>query len=170
MKTAIIYKSLSGNTKLIAEAIKEVLKSDAVYIGEPKNDINADLCFVGSWTDKGMCCAEISDYLKTLENKRIAYFGTAGFGGSEEYYHSLFERVKSLCPASSEMNEYFFCQGKMPMAVRSRYVSMMREHPDDKRLEAAVKNFDLASEHPNEADLKAAQDWAVNVCDKIRNG
>lgn len=163
MKAAIIYKSISGNTKLIAEAINEALKDDVVYIGEPKEDIIADLYFVGSWTDKGTCCAEIGNYLKKLKGKNIAYFGTAGFGGSEEYYNSLFERVKSICPASSEVNKYFFCQGKMPMNVRNRYAAMMKEHPDDEKLKISIKNFDLALEHPNEADLKAAQDWALNV-------
>lgn len=167
MKIAIIYKSVSGNTKLVAEAIKEALIDDAVYIGEPRKDIDADIYFVGSWTDKGMCCTEISDYLKTLEGKKIAYFGTAGFGGSPEYYQSLFERVRNICPASNEMDEYFFCQGKMPMAVRNRYVSMLKEHPDDKKLEVNIENFDLALSHPDEADIKAIKVWAVNVCGKF---
>lgn len=169
MNVAIIYKSVSGNTRLVAEAIKEALKDDTVYIGPPEDNVDAELYFIGSWTDKGMCCDEIGDYIKTLENKKIAYFGTAGFGGSEEYYHSLFERVKSICPSSDEMKEYFICQGKMPMSVRSRYEAMMKEHPDDKRLEVSIKNFDLASEHPNEADFKAAGEWALNVCDKVKN-
>lgn len=163
MKIAIVYKSVTGNTKLIAEAINEALKDDVVYIGEPKDNINADLYFVGSWTDKGICCAEIGDYLKTLADKKIAYFGTAGFGGSEEYYRSLFERVKSICPSSKEMKEYFFCHGKMPMSVRNRYVSMIKEHPNDKNLEVSIKNFDVALAHPNEEDFKAAQNWALSV-------
>lgn len=164
MKIAIVYKSISGNTKLIADAIKDALKDYVVYIGEPKKDICADFYFVGSWTDKGMCSAEISDYLKTLKNKKIAYFGTAGFGGSSEYYQSLFERIKKICPSSNEMKDYFFCQGKMPMSVRNRYISMMKVHPNNKNLEISVQNFDLALEHPNKEDLKAAQDWAFYVC------
>lgn len=37
MKIAIVYKSITGNTKLLAEAIKEeVPKADIVYFGEPK--------------------------------------------------------------------------------------------------------------------------------------
>lgn len=163
MKTAVIYKSVSGNTKAIAEAIGEALKETVVYIGEPKENIEADFYFVGSWTDKGMCCTEIGEYLKTLHNKKIAYFGTAGFGGSEEYYHSLFERVRNICPAANEMKEYFFCQGKMPMAVRSRYVSMLQEHPDDKKLAVSIENFDKALSHPNDTDLKDAGDWAIRV-------
>lgn len=40
MKIAIVYKSITGNTKLLAEAIKEeVPKADIVYFGEPKKDI-----------------------------------------------------------------------------------------------------------------------------------
>lgn len=164
MKAAIIYKSVSGNTKLLAEAIREVLKEQVVYFGEPDDDIKADIYFIGSWTDKGKCCAEIESYIKTLNDKKIAYFGTAGFGGSEEYYHALFERVQSIAAPSNEMKEYFFCQGKMPMHVRDRYVSMMKEYPEDKKLEVSIQNFDNALHHPDEEDLKAVQNWAVHVC------
>lgn len=37
-----------------------------------------------------------------MEHKKIAYFGTAGFGGSKEYYQVLFERIKSIVPPSNE--------------------------------------------------------------------
>ena len=168
MKVAIIYKSNTGNTKLIAEAINFALKENIVYIGEPKDGIDADVYFIGSWTDKGMCCVQIADYIKTLENKEIAYFGTAGFGGSEDYYHSLFERVKKICPGSNNLNEYFFCQGKMPMGVRSKYVSMLQEHPDDKKLEVSIKNFDDALNHPDETDLNDASEWATKVINNIQ--
>lgn len=164
MKTAIVYKSISGNTRLLAEAICDALKENVVYIGEPKEGIEADFYFVGSWTDKGSCCPEIADFMKTLDHKKAAYFGTAGFGGSEEYYHSLFERVKKLCPASCDMTESFFCQGKMPMSVRSRYVSMLQEHPDDKKLEVSIHNFDAGLTHPDETDLQKAGEWALAVC------
>lgn len=167
MKVAIIYKSNTGNTKLIAEAINKALKENVVYVGEPEEGIEADFYFVGSWTDKGMCCTEIADYIKTLDNKEIAYFGTAGFGGSEDYYHSLFGRVKNICPDSNNLNEYFFCQGKMPMSVRSRYVSMLQEHPDDKKLEVNIKNFNDALNHPDETDLNAASEWATKVINNI---
>ncbi|MDO5402484.1 MAG: flavodoxin family protein [Eubacteriales bacterium] len=163
MKIAIIYKSITGNTRLLAEAINEALHENVVYIGEPKERIAADFYFIGSWTDKGMCCTEIADFMKTLDNKRIAYFGTAGFGGSKEYYQSLFDRVKKLCQFTSSMEDYFFCQGKMPMNVRNRYVSMLHEHPEDKKLEVSIKNFDEALKHPDEADIRNVKDWAIKV-------
>ena len=86
MKIAIIYKSLTGNTKMLADKIQEkVSKEDIIYVGEPKDNIDADLYFIGSWTDKGMCSKEIAEFLKKLENKKIAYFGTAGFGGDIKF-------------------------------------------------------------------------------------
>lgn len=159
MKVAIVYKSLTGNTKLIAQTIKEALKEKVIYCGEPKEHLDADFYFVGSWTDKGMCCEEIADFLKNAENKKIAYFGTAGFGGSQEYYQALFERIKGIVPSSNEMLGSFYCQGKMPMSVRERYVSMIKEHPDDKKLEVNIKNFDEALKHPDSKDLEMVKMW-----------
>ena len=44
MKIAIVYSSNTGNTKIIAEAIKEELSNeDIVYFGKPENNIEADI-------------------------------------------------------------------------------------------------------------------------------
>lgn len=161
MKIAIIYKSLSGNTKLIAEAIQEELKEkEIVCIGSPAEYIDADFIFLGSWTDKGMCCKEIADFCQKLNNKQIAYFGTAGFGGSEEYYKSLYNRVKEIIPSDNTVADYFFCQGKMPMAIRDRYVNLITEHPDDTNIKVSIENFDKALSHPDTADLENVKLWA----------
>ena len=56
MKIAIVYSSNTGNTKIIAEAIKEELSNeDIVYFGKTENNIEADIYIVGSWTDRGKC-------------------------------------------------------------------------------------------------------------------
>ena len=48
MNIAIVYKSVTGNTKIIADKIKEKLGDNVKYFGEPKEDIEAELYFVGS--------------------------------------------------------------------------------------------------------------------------
>lgn len=160
MKIAIIYKSITGNTKNIAEAIKSVIKKEElVYFGEPTDNINADLYIVGSWTDKGMCTKEIAEYLQKLNNTKIAYFGTAGFGGSTEYYQKLFDRIKANINDSNEILGAFFCQGKMPISVRERYVQMIQQHPDDKNLQVSIQNFDDALTHPDSNDIDNAKKW-----------
>lgn len=160
MKIAIIYKSLTGNTKTVAEAIRDELKAeDIVCFGEPQENVDADFYIVGSWTDKGMCAKEITEFLRGLTNKKIAYFGTAGFGGSPEYYEKIYHRVTESVDESNEICGYFFCQGKMPMSVRARYVQMVQEHPEDKKMQVSLENFDKALSHPDEQDLQDVKNW-----------
>ena len=164
MKAAIIYKSLTGNTKMIAEAIASVIEeSQLVYIGEPTEGIDADIYFIGSWIDKGNCTKEVAAYLAGLEAKKIALFATAGFGGSMEYYDTLAERIKNQIPESNEVVGQFFCQGKMPMSVRDRYVAMMQANPEDKNMEVNIRNFDEALSHPDTADVEAVKNWASEM-------
>ena len=163
MNIAIVYKSVTGNTKIIADKIKEKLGDNVKYFGEPKEGIEAELYFVGSWTDKGMCCKEIENFMKSLENKQIIYFGTAGFGESKEYYEMLFNRIKEIIPESNKIISYFFCQGKMPIAVKERYEKMIKENPSDKKIKLILENFDKALEHPNEEDFKELSNWSDNL-------
>ena len=168
MKIAIVYKSFSGNTKIVAEAIREALKDhNVIYFGEPEHAADADLYIIGSWTDKGMCAKEISGFVQKLRGKKIAYFGTAGFGGSEEYYRTLYQRVCALIDGSNELPGYFFCQGKMPMGVRDRYVKMLQEHPEDKKLQVSIENFDQALSHPDEKDLSDAKAWITDLISRL---
>lgn len=160
MKIAIIYKSMTRNTKQLADAIEQVLpKEQIIYKGEPNTFIEADVYIVGSWTDKGMCDKAIATFLKRLKNKSIAYFGTAGFGGASAYYDALFDRVNTNIDKSNTILGYFFCQGKMPMTIRNRYVAMIKEHPDDQKLQVSLENFDQALSHPDKKDLNDIQNW-----------
>lgn len=167
MKIAIVYKSVTGNTQKIAEVIKNEIKlNDIVYFGEPQENINADIYFIGSWTYKGMCCKEIGNFLKTLENKKIAYFGTAGFGGDTKYYNTIFSRIENNISKTNIILGYFFCQGKMPINVRERYVSLIKENPNDKNLEVSIENFDKAILHPDEKDIDNVKDWVNKMLTK----
>ena len=132
MKISIIYSSITGNTKLIASAIKGALSDkNIVYFGPVGNDLpEADIYIIGSWTDKGNGSKEVINLLKTMKNKKIAYFGTAGYKKDKEYYATLFSRVKDNIDSSNEILGYFYCQGKMPIAVRERYVNLLKENPD----------------------------------------
>ena len=164
MKIAIVFSSNTGNTEYLAQGIKEVVqKNDLVYFGKFQEGIDADLYFVGSWTDKGCCSEEIKSLLSSLKNKKIAYFGTCGFGGSSEYYASLYQRAKNQIDASNVILGHFFCPGKMPEAIKDRYVKLLQEHPEDKKLQVSLKNFEEVKTRPNTEDLNKAQSWAKEM-------
>ena len=168
MKIAIVYSSNTGNTKIIAEAIKEELSNeDIVYFGKPENNIEADIYIVGSWTDKGCCSEEIKSLLSSLKNKKIAYFQTAGFGGSQAYFKRLLDTVMKLIDSSNEFLGSYFCQGRMPDSVKNRYLMMLEKNPNDERILASLDNFEKAKSHPDFDDLKRIKEWAHSMIDTL---
>ena len=165
MKIAIIYSSRTGNTKILAESIKEELKKEnIVYFGNTIDELpEADVYIIGSWTNKGNATNDIIELLKKMKYKKIAYFGTAGYGESEEYYKNLFEKVRVNIDSSNKILGYFYCQGKMPIEVRNRYEKMINENPKDEKLHLLIENFDKALTHPNEKDINNLKTWIKNI-------
>ena len=140
----VVYNSLTGNTKLLADTIKSVL---------PNNN-NDDIVFVGFWTDKGNADAKTIEYLKLLRNKKVFLFGTCGFGGSEAYFDRILTNVKSNVDSSNEIIGEYMCQGKMPSSVRERYLKMKESDNCPPNIDALIDNFDKALSHPDEKDLE----------------
>lgn len=168
MKIAIVFSSKTGNTECIAKAIKDVVKQDdLVYFGEFQENIDADLYFIGSWTDKGCCSEDIKKFLSGLTDKKIAYFQTAGFGGSKPYFKRLLDNVMKLIDSSNEVLGSYFCQGKMPQSVKDRYLMMLEKNPDDVRVQESLENFEKAKSHPDFEDLKQVKEWAASILSKV---
>ena len=80
-------------------------------------------------------------------------FGTAGFGGSAEYFEQIAHRVETLLPAGVTVLGHHLCQGRMPMTVRQRYAAM----EDSPRRTQMLENFDAALSHPDAEDLRQLQ-------------
>ena len=135
----VVYNSLTGNTKMLADTIKSEL---------PANN-NDDIVFVGFWTDKGNADSKTLEYLKGLKDKKIFLFGTCGFGGSVAYFERILTNVKNNIDDSNQIIGEYMCQGKMPSSVRERYLKMK----DVPNIDALIDNFDSALSHPDKEDL-----------------
>lgn len=150
MSYSIVYSSRTGNTALLAQAIREALPAeDCLYFGAPDaRALEADTIYVGFWTDKGTCDETIANFLQSVNGQKIFLFGTAGFGGAPAYFAQILDRVQQNLKDADVVGSYM-CQGKMPEAVRSRYLAM-EESP---RRTAMLENFDQALSHPDTQDL-----------------
>lgn len=169
MKTAIVYSSKSGNTRSVAEIIKNKI-GKTEYFGAPSNDaLISELIFVGFWTDKGKCSKETEEFLHNLHGKTVALFGTAGFGGDKLYFNRILSGVKAEIPSDNEILEGFMCQGRMPLTVRERYEKMLQKDPGNIRLAALIKNFDNALAHPDKNDFEDACKWAESIVQTSSN-
>ena len=168
MKIAIVYATSTGNTAQVAQAIKEACEGhEIVAFGPAPQDVDrAELVFAGSWTDKGTCAEEMKEFLHSLYGKRVALFGTAGFGISQTYFGTLAQRFQEEVPKGNQVLGSFFCTGKMPPVVRERYEAQLKADPNNGKLETMLKAYDLALDHPNGEDLEQAKAFAAEMLEK----
>lgn len=153
---AILYSSKTGNTQKLAETIHAALgEENCAYIGNGAGvSVQAKRLYIGFWTDKGTADAETFELLKTLKNKEIFLFGTAGFGGDVSYFDKILTAVKANIDESNTMIGAYMCQGKMPMTVRARYEKMKQEANAMPNVDMLIENFDKALTHPDADDLQ----------------
>ena len=152
---AILFSSVTGNTKKLADVIRETLPEETCddFGGIENQEPTADMLYIGFWTDKGNADQATIRLLKKLKNKKVFLFGTAGFGGSEAYFSQILGRVKQSLDASNTVVGEYMCQGRMPQTVRERYVKMKEQPEHMKNLDALIENFDRALSHPDAEDL-----------------
>ena len=152
---SIVFSSRTGNTKMLADALREVLPEEARdYFGPCGPEIpQSETLYVGFWTDRGNADEAALALLKALRNRQIFLFGTAVFGGDEAYFRTVLARVRQSVDGSNTVVGTFMCQGKMPQSVKARY-EKMREQPNHAdNLDALIENFDRALSHPDADDL-----------------
>jgi flavodoxin len=159
MKYAVVYESATGNTKMLADEIINILgDAECVYFGTVEENIRnmtkeADIVFIGFWTDKGECSVGAAQYMETLRDRDVFLFGTAGFGGSPQYFSQILRRVSGCLPEGNTLAGTYMCQGKMPQSVRKRYEAMQEKNPQDEKVKMMIENYDRAQTHPDEEDL-----------------
>ena len=153
----IVCESLTGNTAMLAEAIRSHLQEAGieVYTPEQADPDRSDIFFVGSWTDKGDCAAKTAAFLEKLDSKKVFLFGTCGFGRSEAYYDTVYHRFADHIKSTNQIIGHYICQGKMPGAVLQRYQAMKAANPDCSRWDECIENFEQALSHPNRQDLES---------------
>ena len=80
----------------------------------------------------------------------------------EAYYRKVLDRVRQSVDESNTIVGTYMCQGKMPQAVKERYLRMkqMPEHPEN--LDALIRSFDCALSHPDAEDLEALKNTVRN--------
>lgn len=114
MDVMVVYSSQTGNTRKIANAIFAAIPGDSKDIQNVKEyqGKDANLFFVGFWTDKGDCDARIAGLLSGLHEKRVALFGTCGMGADESYYDQIAARGEKVAACGQHLSGLFFLPGE----------------------------------------------------------
>lgn len=149
MKYAVVYSSVTNNTKRLAETIKEQVGAE--YCGKLSDEVlAADVVFVGFWATKHSCGADVQAFMQKLSNKKVFLFGTAGYNDTQEYFEEILDNAKAHIPASNEIIGTYMCQGKVTEAMKTRIKEVMPE-----KYEIMKDKLASSVNHPNQADLDA---------------
>lgn len=161
MKNAIIYSSLTGNTKKIGEACFSICDSSWEFldINTPINLDDYDKISVGCWIDKGTADKKSLELISKLKKKNVSFFVTLGAYPDSNHAIESLERIRiELEKGENKIHSSFICQG----AVDEKLITWMKKLPSDHPHSPnpdRIKRWEIASQHPNEEDFKNAKEW-----------
>lgn len=159
MKSLVVYSSLTGNTKMVAEAIAEELgkNTTVVAIEEQPDTVGYDLVAVGFWVDRGTADKKTADYLKTLKNTKVALFATLGANPKSDHAKKSLDNAAALLSETNTVVGSFICQGKVdPKLIEQMNKMFPAGHPHGMNAERKARHEE-ASKHPNGEDLLNAK-------------
>ena len=125
MSAIILYSSLTGNTKSVAEAMASVMPegTPCMPVKEaPANLADYDTVFVGFWVDRGTANKEAAKLIETLNNKHVVFFATLGMYADSDHARESIEKASTLLPNKESLVDGFVCQGKIdPTVIEMMY-------------------------------------------------
>lgn len=168
MKTLVVYSSLTGNTKMVAEAVAAAAATKALFPVEESPAVDSyDLVAVGFWVDRGTADTKAAAYLALLRGKKIALFATLGADPHSEHAKKSLANAAGLLDGSNTLVGTFICQGKVDPALIARMAKHFPAgHPHGTNEERRARHA-AASTHPDAQDLLAAKNAFAEIRAKL---
>jgi len=156
MKSLIVYSSRTGNTKSVAEAIKEILPEPCTIanVEEVPSVEDYDFIAIGYWVDKGMPDQKAKAFMEKIKGKKVGLFGTLGAYANSDHADDCRARAEKLMEGN-EVLGHFLCQGRIDPKVLEMMEKMASDHhPMTEERKARIEE---AKKHPDETDFSNAK-------------
>lgn len=170
-KWAVIYSSVTGNTKQIAEAIakeaEHVAEScDLFRVQDAPADVSGyEVVFLGYWLRLGAPDPQMLQYLPHVTGTKVCLFQTHGTAPTSEHAITSFARAGYLLGPDCEILGTYGCRGKINPALFKRRTDL---GPDDPHSGPdSVKRWQLAATHPDTQDLDDAAYFVQGMAKKL---
>ena len=171
MKALVVYSTLTGNTKKVAEAVVKGLPEGTVIadVKDSPDPSPYDLVVVGFWVDKGKADAATIRYLETLKDKKTAVFFTLGAYPDSPHADSCAKETEELMAKNGNVTlGHYRCQGKVDPNLLEKMKKMLPPgHPHVEETPERKARLEEAAKHPNEEDLRKAEEFAKGLLAKI---
>jgi flavodoxin len=171
----IVYSSKTGNTRRLAQGIRQGLAGDGeqelrlAAVEENPDPAGADWILVGFWADRGTADQKALEYLKTLEGRRVGFFGTLGAYPESKHAEDIRQKVRALGAEKNTVLGCFLCQGKIDPALTGRFKNLPPDNPHAMTPERMRRHLE-AAKHPDENDIKAAVQACLSMIESAPPG
>ena len=165
-KWAVIYSSVTGNTKRVAEAIAESAAGDLFNVKDNLPNLgDYEIIALGYWLKRGGPDPLMKNFLPTVSNAHVVLFETHGADNNSEHAVTAFARAAYLLGAGCDILGTFDCQGRVnPALIEKRKAAGINEPHNSVD---SVERWERASTHPDEDDLKRAAEFVEQINRKL---
>jgi hypothetical protein len=165
MKILVTYFSQTGNTKKIAEAIFEEIKTEKEIkpLDEVENLEGYDFAFLGFPVHGFGPTKKAADFIKKHAiDKNIALFVTHAMPPDNPMLKDLLNKCQN--PASkSNLVDFYHCQGELAEKIAKLLIDS-----GNPQMAEFGKMRDMTAGHPNEEEVENARIFARDIIEKIK--
>ena len=162
----VIYSSVTGNTKQVAEAIADELPqgTPCVRVQDAPEDLSGyDVVCLGFWANQLQADALAQTVLTRIHNDKVALFMTCGVPPMMKHAKDTMAAAISLLPEGQTPIDTFICQGKMdPKVIALMYKKFPKGHPHGQSKERDERHKKGAT-HPDANDIALAKEFARRI-------
>ena len=158
MKVQIVYSSLSGCTRRLAEGIFDAMAVDTKELydlaaGTP--ELDGDVVLLGYWVDKGGPNAAMKAFMETIEGKNVGVFCTLAYWADSAHAHAALAAGAALVKEKNRVLGGYVCNGAMSQAMIDRFRAAGTSGPHSAS-PASEARWALLKGHPTEAEIALA--------------
>lgn len=170
MKILVTYRTKTGNTKKIAEAIYSSIDSNLNKDIKPWDEVtdleNYEIVFVGFPIEKMGPTSIDEKWLKdNVENKKIALFVTHAALETAPYVQPWLEKCcKAVIDANAEILGIFNAQGELSEEITNM---MAKSGRNDLEIFSKQRKFTIGQ--PDETRINAAIKFGKQIIKKVKN-
>lgn len=155
MKVQIIYSSISGSTKKLAESIYNGLKTDQKSIHDLKDGkpvLDGDIILFGYWGKSGYPNNEMRAFLNTVKNKATGIFCTLGYYADSSHAYDTVQSGIDILKKQNEIICSYVCNGAVSVSLMDEH--RIPEHPTQQK----ELRWKMIEDHPTKAECDLASE------------
>lgn len=169
MKYSIVYSTHTNNAVKLADAISsQIDPKDLVFkgklLGSPKEVLDSDIIFVGFWTTANSCDKGVQNYLSSLRNKKVALFGSCGFGLKKDgHFDVVKNNVTKFLDPSNQLLGFYLCLGEIGEKFVQAALLSNGKPGEDFHFPKYREHYKDDLGHPTEEELEALKTWTKTI-------